>query len=98
MSDIIKKYYEENSIPASVLEQRMKAFARHDDISAEFENWIVNGVYKEDSAICVEGYTAKALSELSQLLNGEGAFQMLIELRENPRRAQKRLAEGFVRK
>ena len=43
----------------------------------------------------MEGYTAKKLSELSEYLDGDGAFVLLIELRENPDKARKRITNGF---
>ena len=46
----------------------------------------------------MEGYTAKKLSELSEYLNGDGAFVLLIELRENPEKAHRRIMQGFKRK
>ena len=45
--------------------------------------------------ITVEGYSAKSLSEISKFLDGEGAFIMLIKLRENPEAAKKQIAKGF---
>lgn len=95
MNDVIKKFYEDNKIPKPVLDKKLKSFEKHKDISAEFELWIKEGKYRHDGAIEVEGYTAQKLSELSEYLNGEGAFIMLIELRENPKKARERIASGF---
>ena len=53
---------------------------------------------KTEGAVTVEGYTAKRLAEESQYLNGEGAFMMLIELRENPKKALEQIAKGLKRK
>ena len=95
MSEIIKKFYEESKLPKQLLEQKIKKFDTHKDIAAEFEAWIRERKYKTDVAVTVEGYTAKKLSELSDYLNGEGAFMMLIELRENPKKARDRIADGI---
>lgn len=46
----------------------------------------------------VEGYTAEKLASMSPYLDGEGAFMLLIELKENPDKAKKRIAEGFKMK
>ena len=43
----------------------------------------------------VEGYSAKQISEMSKYMIGEGAFVMLIELRENPESALKKIKNGF---
>lgn len=95
MSGIIKEFYEEKKVPKPILEQRLKKFEKHEDIASEFEAWIKERKYKIDGAVTIEGYTAKILSELSEYLNGDGAFMMLIELRENPKKARERIAAGF---
>ena len=95
MSKIIRKYYEENKAPGFMVKQKLRKFDEHQDIAAEFENWIQDGNYKSVDAITVEGYTAKQLSETSKYLNGEGAFMMLIELRENPKKALKQIDKGI---
>ena len=98
MSAVIKKFYEDNKIPGMLLKQKIAKFDKNPDIASEFEFWIEHKAYKTDSAICIEGYTAKKLSEESEYLNGEGAFVMLIELRENPKKALSQIAKGFKRK
>ncbi len=98
MSEIIKKFYEDNKIPSVLLKQKLSRFAQNGDIAAEFEHWIKNKEYKTEGAVTVEGYTAKSLAEESQYLNGEGAFMMLIDLRENPKKALSQISKGFKRK
>lgn len=95
MSDIIRKYYENNRAPKFLLDQKLKKFDRNKDVAKEFEGWIKSGKYKTIGAVSEEGYTAKKLAGMSKYLNGEGAFMMLIELRENPNYALKQIAEGF---
>lgn len=98
MSEIIKKFYEENKMPKPILNQKLGQFEKHKDIAEEFEVWIRERTYKTVGAVVVEGYTAKKLTEVSEYLNGDGAFMMLIELRENPKKAHERIAGGFKRK
>lgn len=98
MSEIINQFYEENRIPKPVLDQKLKKFDKHKDIAAEFETWIKERTYKTEGAVTAEGYTAKKLVELSEYLNGDGAFILLIELRENPKKAKERIVAGFKRK
>ena len=98
MSPLIEKYYNDNNISKILLKQKETMFDRHKDIATEFEKWIKTNEYVNDNAVCVEGYTAKALAEKSKYLNGEGAFVMLIELRENPEKARKLIEAGFKRK
>lgn len=95
MSDIISKYYENSKLPKELINQKLEKFDNNPDIASEFEHWIETGDYIENEAISVEGYTAKSLSNLSRYLNGEGAFLILIELREDSKTGLKRITEGF---
>lgn len=98
MSVIIEKFYEENKIPAVLLKQKIANFEKHPDIAAEFEYWIENKSYITNSCVVVEGYTAEKISKLSKYLDGEGAFMLLIELRETPTKALNKIANGFKMK
>ena len=98
MSNIIKKFYEDNKTPGMLLKQKLIKLERNSDIAAEFEYWIENRAYKNEAAVCVENYTAKSLAEQSKYLDGEGAFMMLIELRENPEKAIGQISKGLKRK
>lgn len=69
---------------------------RNIDIKEEFEYWIKTKTYKEESCVEIEGYTAEGISKLSKYMVGEGSFILLIELRENPERAKRRIKEGFM--
>ena len=89
----IRDYYVQANLPEMVLKSKISMFEKHSDIAAEFAEWIDTGVYK-NNGITVQGYTAKSLSEISPLLDGEGAFSFLIQLRENPSRALKKLEKG----
>lgn len=72
----------------------MVKFQRNLDILKEFEHWIEHREYLQNG-ISVEGYTAKSLSELSTYVDGEAAFMLLIDLRENPERALHKIKSGF---
>lgn len=93
MNKIIEQYYKDAHVMPLLLKKKMAALEKHSDIAGEFEYWIVNKQYYE--GVCVEGYTAKAIAELSPFMDGEGAFMLLIELSENPDRAKRRIASGF---
>ena len=95
MSAVIEKYYHDANLKDTLLKQKLQKFGRNPDIASEFEYWIQNKTYTETDPIEIEGYTAEALSELSEYLRGEGSFLVLIELRENPEKALKRIAGGF---
>ena len=94
MSSIIEKYYNDNNVAPALVKQKLERLGRNPDIEKEFEYWIENKQYKPDS-MEIEGYTAQKLSQLSKYLIGEGAFMLLIELRESPDKAHKKTARGF---
>ena len=98
MSAVIKKFYEDNKIPGIILSQKLEKFEKNPDIASEFEYWIEHKAYRLDNVVCIEGYTAKRLSEVSEYLTGEGSFMMLIELRESPKKALANIEKGFKRK
>ena len=93
MNKIIEKYYKETKVMPLLLKKKLAAFERHPDIASEFEYWIINNQYQE--AVCVDGYTAASIAMLSEYLDGEGAFMLLIEMRENPEKAKNRISSGF---
>lgn len=94
MSHIIEEYYKQvNTIPL-ILKQKIDKLQRNKDICKEFEYWITHQKYKNNGVV-VNGYSAKDLAQLSRFLDGEGAFMLLIELREEPEKAMKRIQQGF---
>ncbi len=95
MSKIIEEYYAKAKVMPLLLKSKMSKLSKHPDIAAELEFWIAEKHYKEENCVVVEGYSAKKLSELSVYLDGEGAFMLLIELRENPQNALAKIENGF---
>lgn len=90
----IREYLISAGLDEEFVARKVSQYEKHIDIANEFVAWIVSGKYKENG-IEVEGYTAKQLSELSEYLVGEGAFSMLIMLREKPEKAKKKIQAGF---
>lgn len=95
MVDKVKELYSKYPFQENLLNQRMEMFDRNKDIKAEFEYWIETNEYLEDECVEVEGYTAKKIALMSKYTNGETAFVLLVELRENPDKALKQIREGF---
>lgn len=95
MSKIIEEYYAKAKVMPLLLKSKMAKLSKHPDIAAELEYWITERQYKEGNCVVVEGYSAKKLSELSVYLDGEGAFMLLIELRETPQNALTKIENGF---
>ena len=87
----LESYYKQHQTPDLLLKKKMELFDHNSDIKEEFEYWINNGKYVDEDPIEIEGYTAGKLAELSKYLKGEGAFIMLIELRDNPKAALKKI-------
>ena len=98
MSSAIEEYYEKAHTLPVLMQQKLVKFREHPDIMTEFEEWLVSKQYKSENAVSVKGYTAKSLSEMSPYLKGEGAFILLMELRDNPEKAMKRIKLGFKKK
>ena len=96
---IVEEYYKKAGGPAFLLKGKLDKLDCYPDILHEFEHWIQTGTYiHEDIAVSVDGYTAQKLAVLSPFLDGEGAFMLLIELRDNPQKAKERIADGFKMK
>jgi hypothetical protein len=96
MNKIIEQYYKSANIMPLLLKKKMAAFEKHPDIASEFEYWINNKQYCD--GVSIEGYTAKNIAGMSPYMDGEGAFMLLIELRENPGKAKARITKGFKMK
>ena len=95
MSKIIEEYYAQANPISAILKQKMKKLQQHTDVLQEFEYWIQNSTYKTVNCVTVNGYSAQKIAELSEFADGETAFMLLIELRENPERAKHKISEGF---
>lgn len=85
--NIIETYLRQIEIPERMIQEKLKAFQKHNDIADEFIFWIKNNAYKENGII-VDGYSAKSIASKSYLLNGLSSFTFLIQLRENPNKAK----------
>lgn len=95
MKEIIKEYYSKAKIMPNLLNSKIEKFEKNEDIANEFAYWIENKKYQPDSCVIINGYTAEKLSQLSPYLVGEASFLLLIELRENPKKATSKIAKGF---
>lgn len=94
MNKVIAEYYAQANILPFLMNQKAEKLERNPDISDEFEYWITHKKYKSNGLI-INGYSAQSLANLSRFLDGEGAFMLLIELRENPDKAKRQIQEGF---
>lgn len=95
MSKVIEEFYNKIDLVPVLIQQNIESFDRNPDIAKEFEYWIENGHYNIQDCVEVEGYTAQSIANLSKFLIGESSFLLLIELRENPEKAKKKIQRGF---
>lgn len=99
MKQKILKYFIEELIEKPLRAEEMyKKLERHPDILCEFEEWLDGRNFPgEDSAIVVEGFSAKILAETTYL-EPIGVYNYLIYLREKPSEALNYLKKGLPRK
>lgn len=91
----IYDFLKSTGLPEYVLQKNMKSFERNPDIAQEFIEWLDTGKYKEKTPIKVEGYSAQDIVSLASFLDGAGAFNFLITLRERPEKAKGYIKDGF---
>lgn len=94
----IEEYYKSVGVNPLLLRKKLIKLEKHPDIASEFAHWIEHKEFKTEGGLKVEGYTAKDLAAKSNFLYGEGAFMLMIELRDDPERAKQRINEGFTLK
>ena len=95
MTIIIKHLVDMCNQSPEMATQIAEPFEKHDDIRAELEQWIERQEYPQDNPLTVEGYTAESISKLAPFMNGVGAYNFLVTLREHPSTAKQIIAEGF---
>lgn len=91
----IRRYFASLKLPEHSYERNVSGFERNPDIASELVRWLKTKEYPVDNAIEVEGYTARKIAQMAPILDGVGAYNFLITLREKPERAKKYITEGF---
>jgi hypothetical protein len=91
----IENYYKELGLNPFLLKKKLSKLEKHPDIAAEFASWIDSREFKKENCVEVNGYTAASLAQKCEILKGEAAFMLLIELRDDPVKAAVRISEGF---
>lgn len=84
-SYVRKKYHQ----PQRVAEVLLKNMASHEDILAEFVNYIETGKMEgpDGGKIVVCGYTAESLFQEFPTFSPLGVYNFLVSLREKPKQA-----------
>lgn len=95
--DKIRSFFSSLNLPEYSIKRNIEGFERNPDIAEEFSEWLETHHYREN-AINIRGYTAAKIVKMAPFLDGAGAFNFLITLREKPDKAEKYIQEGFKRK
>lgn len=94
---ILDYLVEEKQCSREVVAPMMLAkVSKYADIRAEFEEWLETREYREDEAVEVQGWTAARVAEEAPMLDGIGAFNFLVTLRDEPAVAKQAIAEKFA--
>ncbi len=96
--DKIRNFFRSLDIPEYSYKRNIEGFERNPDIAEEFSEWLDTQQYRSENALCIRGYTAARIAEMAPFLDGAGAFNFLITLREKPDKAEKYILDGFKRK
>lgn len=95
----IRDFFESLNLPEYSYKRNIEGFERNPDIAEEFSEWLETHQYRvDDGALKIRGYTASKIAEMAPFLDGAGAFNFLITLREKPEKAEKYIQDGFKRK
>ena len=98
METIINYLMNERGQKLQVAAKIAAPLEKHCDIRAELEQWIVKREYAQDNPLSIEGYTAEKIAKLAPFMDGVGAYNFLVTLRERPENGKRIIAEGFKRK
>ena len=70
--------------------------SKYEGIRREFEEWLAKRQYRKDGAMEVDGWTAERVAKEAPALDGIGAFNFLVTLRDEPEVAKEIIAKGFA--
>ncbi len=92
----VRRYLtEEKACQGLALEAVMDKIIKYEDIFEDFCHWLETRKYEHDGVVIVEGYNAQSIVDLAPMLDGIGAFNFLVDLRDQPERAFEIIKEGF---
>lgn len=95
MEQIYQYLYQEKGCTELVASRLVDKIIKYDDILADFCHWLEARDYYNEKAVVVEGYSAQAIVDRVPFLDGIGAFNFLVDLRDQPKEALKVIKEGF---
>lgn len=86
---------EEKQCQGLALQQVLDKIIKYEDIFEDFYHWLETREYDHEGVVIVEGYNAQSLVDLAPMLDGVGACNFLVDLREQPEEALRKIKEGF---
>lgn len=98
MEKIIHYFISEKGVTEVVAKVLSKTLTKYPDIESEFVYWIDNRNYNAPNAIEIAGFSAKKISDIAPFLDAAGVYNFMVTLRDNPKKAQDYLKNGFPRK
>lgn len=78
-----------------VMSRLIDKVIKYEDIWEDFCHWLETRDYYNEQAVVVDGYNAQAIVDLAPMLDGIGAFNFLVDLRDQPEKAREIIKEGF---
>ena len=98
MDNVVNYFVKEKGTTENVAKILSKTILKYDDLRDEFVNWLEIRTLDFESPIIIEGYTAKAISEIEPSLDVAGIYNFMVTLREQPDKAKEYIKTGFPRK
>lgn len=95
--EMVQRYLlaEKNCTSELVMNRLLDKIIKYEDILDDFCHWLQTRDYYNEDAVVVDGYSAQAIVDLAPMLDGIGAFNFLVDLRDQPEKAKKVIKEGF---
>lgn len=87
---------EKHCEPEVVAPLMLKKISKYEDIRKDFESWLKERKYRKSGAVEVEGWTAEKVAKEVPDLDGIGAFNFLVTLRDEPEKAKEIVENKFV--
>lgn len=100
MDEKIMEYLvqEKHCEPKVVAPMMLAKVSKYAGIRREFEEWLEKRTYRKEDAFEVNGWTAERVAREAPDLDGIGAFNFLVTLRDEPEVAEEIIESGFVTK
>lgn len=82
--------------PKVVAPMMLAKVSKYEGIRREFEEWLRKRKYRKDGAMEIDGWTAEKVAKAAPELDGIGAYNFLVTLRDEPKKAKEIIESGFA--